>query len=259
MIHPTAIISPEVELAKDVKVGPYAIINGRVKVGRGTQIDSHVCIGTGLGNITIGERNHFFSGCVIGGSPQDLMYADEDTSVVIGDGNLIREYVTIHLGTRRGRGVTQIGDNNYLMVYVHIAHDCQLGNHISMANGSACAGHVVIEDRVTIGGNTGITQNVKLGNLCYIAGGSGVNKDVLPFSIAEGKWALMRATNKIGLERAELPKDEINLIHRALRYIIKRNTTTQEALHDLTKDFTPSQYIDQIVYFIKNSKNGLAR
>ena len=135
MIHPTAIISSEVELAKDVRVGPYAIINGRVKIGRGTQIDSHVCIGTGLGNITIGERNHFFSGCVIGGSPQDLSYADEDTSVVIGDGNLIREYVTIHLGTRRGRGVTRIGDNNYLMVYVHIAHDCQLGSHISMANG----------------------------------------------------------------------------------------------------------------------------
>ena len=258
MIHPTAIVSPEAEVGEDVEIGPYSIINGQVKIGNGTKIESHVCIGVGMGEITIGEENHFYPGCVIGSAPQDLSYKGDDTALVIGDKNLIREYVTINLGTKRGRGVTQVGHHNFLMAYVHIAHDCQLGDFINMANSTDCAGHVDIGDHITIGGRCGIAQHVRLGQLCYIGGGSLVNKDVLPFSIAEGQYALMRATNKIGLERAQIPKDEINLIHKALRYIIKSHKTTKEALQEIREDFAPSEYLNQIVNFVQNSKNGLA-
>ena len=259
MIHPTAIVSPEAEVGDNVEIGPYAIINGKVKIGRGTRVESYVCIGMGLGSVLIGEDNHFFPGSVIGGTPQDLSYKGEETCLVLGSGNTIREYVTINLGTVKGGGTTRVGDNNLIMAYVHIAHDCEIGNRVVIANASHFAGHVTVENKVTISGGCLLTQFIRLGQLCYVTGDSLVNKDVLPFSIAQGSHALMKATNKIGLERAQFPRNEIDLIHKALRYLIKGKGTVEEALERIHKDCLPSENIDYIINFVKNSKKGLAK
>ncbi len=259
MIHSSAIISPEVEIGEDVTIGPYVTLNGKIQLGRGTRIESHVCIGMNLGHITIGEHNHFFSGSVIGMAPQDLGYNNEETSLVIGDNNIIREYSTIHLGTLKGHGATTVGNNNLFMAYTHIAHDCEIGNHVVIANNAQLAGHVIVEDRAVIGGCCGLTQFVKLGAFCYISGYSAVNKDILPFSIADGRWALIKGTNKVGLERAEFPKNEIQLIHKALRYLIKGKGTIDEIIEQIRQNCIPSKYVDEIIHFTKNSKKGLAK
>ena len=259
MIHATAIVSSEVEIDDNVEIGPYVIINGKVKIGSGTRIDSHVCIGIGVGEIIIGKNNHFFPGSVVGAPPQDVSYRGENTSLILGNDNVIREYVTINLGTIKGGGVTRVGDNNLIMTYVHIAHDCEMGNRIIVANASHFAGHVMVDDGVVVGAGSMFNQFVKLGKFCYIGADSTVNKDILPFSIAQGSHALMKATNKIGLERAEFPKSEINLIHKSLRYLIKGKGTVEEALERIKKDCPSSEHIDHIVSFTKSSERGLAR
>ena len=255
----TAIISPEVEMGEDVQVGPYSIINGKVKIGRGTRMESHVCIGMGVGEITIGQNNHFFQGSMTGGFPQHLDYQRENTCLVIGNKNIIREGSTIHMGTPQGEGVTRVGDNNLLMAYTHIGHDCQLGDHIVLSNSSNLGGHVQIGDRAILSGNVLCAPFVKLGRLCYITGASCVNKDVLPFSIADGRFALMRAANKVGLKRANFPRDEMQSVHQAIRYIIKGARTITEALEKINKHCSPSESIYDIINFTKNSKKGLAR
>lgn len=257
-IHPTALISPEVEIGEGVEVGPYTVIRGKVRIGKGTRIESHVCVGMGMGHITIGENNHIFPGSVIGTSPQDMSYKGENTGLVLGDGNTVREYTTISLGTPRGGGLTKVGHHNLLMAYVHIAHDCRIGDHVIIANESQFSGRVTVEDRVVVSGACKFVQFVTLGQFCFIGGSSTVNKDVLPFSTAQGYYAVMRATNKVGLQRAHFSPSDIELIHRALRYIIKGQGTVKEALERIKRDCLPSEHVDSIINFVKNSQRSLA-
>jgi UDP-N-acetylglucosamine acyltransferase len=258
-IHPTAIIDKSVELDEGVSVGPYSVIKGKVIVGRGSKIASHVVIGSDHGVVIMGKNNSVLPGAMVGGPPQDLKYKNEQTRLEIGDNNMIREFVTVNVGTATGGGVTRIGDNNLLMAYVHVAHDCQLGNGIAIANTTNFAGHVHVEDNVRIGGVCSFNQFITVGKFSFIAGDSAVNKDVMPFTIAQGKYAVSRAANVIGLERAGFGKEEVENIRRAIRIVTKGERTIEGALADIEKECSPSENIQYLVEFIKKSERGIAR
>jgi UDP-N-acetylglucosamine acyltransferase len=258
-IHPTAILDKTVELDPGVAVGPYAVLKGKVFVGTGTTIESHAVIGSQHGIVKIGRDNHIFSGAMIGGPPQDLKYKNEETRLEIGNGNQIREFVTMNVGTATGTGVTRLGNDNLLMAYVHIAHDCQLGSHIAIANTTNFAGHVTVQDYVRIGGVCSFNQFITIGKYAFIAGDSAVNKDVIPFSIAQGKYAVSRAANTVLLERSGFPADEIENIYRAIRIVTKGGRTIEEALEDIQKECKPSEHIQYLIQFIRKSERGIAR
>jgi UDP-N-acetylglucosamine acyltransferase len=258
-IHPTAVIDKRAEIDEGASVGPYSVIKGKVLVGRGTRIESHAVIGSEHGVVILGKNNTIFPGAMVGGPPQDLKFKGETTRLEIGDGNMIREFVTINVGTATGGGVTRIGDNNLLMAYVHVAHDCQLGNNIAIANTTNFAGHVHVEDNVRIGGVCSFNQFITIGKYSFIAGDSAVNKDVMPFTIAQGKYAVSRAPNSIGLERAGFPKEEVENIWRAIRIVTKGGRTIEEALRDIESECQASDNIRYLVDFIKKSERGIAR
>lgn len=259
-IHPTSIIGPEVKLGKNVKVGPFCVVTGDVTIGDGTQLASHVVIGDPQTHVIIGKNNRFFSGAVIGGPPQDLTYKGEKTQLIIGDNNSIREFVSINVGTPKGGGVTRIGSDNLLMAYVHVAHDCQLGNHIVMANSCQLAGHVEIHDHAKISGVCLFNQFVVLGKYCYITGDSAVNKDVPPFCIAQGKYAVVRAANEIGMDRAGFSKVEIENVRRAVRIITKSKLTLEGSLQRIAEECEMVPALNDFLAFIKSDerKRGLA-
>jgi len=196
-IHPTAIVAPEAELDSSVKIGPYVIIEKDVKIGRDTDIKPHSVI---TGPTTIGSGNVIGPFATVGAPPQDLKYQGEDTKLVIGDHNQIREYVSIHRGTVTGNSLTTVGSNNLLMGYVHIAHDCIVGNSAILANGATLAGHVQVEDHAIIGGLVAVLQFTRIGAFSYIGGLSGISKDVPPFVIVSGTRKSMRVSgiNKVG-------------------------------------------------------------
>lgn len=258
-IHPTAIIEKGVELDHSVTVGPYAVLMGKVQIGAGTEISSHAVIGSKYGNVKIGKNNKIYSSAMVGGPPQDLKFKNEETRLEIGDGNMIREFVTINVGTVTGHGVTKIGSNNLLMAYVHVAHDCVIGSNIAIANTTNFAGHVTVEDNVRIGGACNFNQFVTVGKFAFLAGESAVNKDIMPFTIAQGKYAVSRVPNSIGLERAGFSKEEVDNIYKAVRIITKGSRTIEEALEDIAKECTPSENIQYLTAFIKKSERGIAR
>ncbi|MAV90275.1 MAG: acyl-[acyl-carrier-protein]--UDP-N-acetylglucosamine O-acyltransferase [Bdellovibrionaceae bacterium] len=258
-IHPSAIIDPRAKLDPSCEVGPFAVIRGDVTMGKGNKVDSHAIIGSENGKVTIGENNHFHSGSIIGGPPQDLKFKGEVTELRIGNGNIFREFVTVNVGTVTGGGITQIGDQNLLMAYVHIAHDCQLGSHIAIANTSNFAGHVVVEDHVRVGGVCSFNQFIRIGKHSFIAGDSAVNKDILPFTRAQGKYAVSRALNSIGLERAGYSKDEIANLKKAVRLLIMGDRTIEEALKEIETQCAPSEAIQYFTQFIQGSERGVAR
>ncbi|MBX3022092.1 MAG: acyl-ACP--UDP-N-acetylglucosamine O-acyltransferase [Bdellovibrionales bacterium] len=258
-IHPTAVIDKRVELGQGVSVGPFSVLKGKVMVGDGTKIESHVVVGSEYGVTVLGKNNHIYPGAMVGGPPQDLKFKNEETRLEIGDGNMIREFVTINVGTVTGHGVTRIGDNNLLMAYVHIAHDCRLGSNIAIANTSQFAGHVTVEDNVRIGGVCSFSQFITIGKYAFIAGDSAVNKDIMPFTMAQGKYAVSRAPNSVGLERAGFPKEEVDNVWRAIRILTKGGRTIAEALDDIAKECAPSENIQYLTSFIKKSERGIAR
>lgn len=258
-IHPTAIIEKGVELDNSVSVGPFSVIKGKVRIGRGTKIESHVVIGSEHGTVVIGTDNHIFSGAVIGGPPQDLKFKGENTSLEIGDRNIIREFVTLNVGTHTGGGVTRIGHDNLLMAYVHVAHDCQLGNKIVVANSSNFAGHVIVEDNVRIGGVCGFTQFTRIGRFSFIAGDSTINKDIIPYSIAQGKYAVPRAANEVGMQRAGFAKEEVDAVYRAIRMITRGSGTVEETLGEIEQKCLPSEHVKYLIEFIRKAEKGIAR
>jgi len=258
-IHPTAVVDKNVELAEGVKIGPYSVIKGKVVVGTGTKIDSHVVLGSEHGVVTIGKNNHLLPGAMVGGPPQDKKFKGESTRLEMGDNNIIREFVTINCGTASGGGVTRIGSNNMLMAYVHVAHDCHLHNNIAVANTTNFAGHVTVEDNVHVGGNCAFNQFITIGKYSFIAGDSAVNKDVMPFTIAQGKYAVSRAANTIGMERAGFSKDEVDNVYKAIRMVIKGGRTIEEALEDIQNECAPSENIKYLMDFIRKSERGIAR
>ena len=258
-IHKTAIIEAGVELDGSVEVGPYCVIKGKTQVAAGTILESHVSIGSESGIVKIGKNNHFYQSAVIGGPPQDLKYNNEPTELIVGDNNQIREFVTMNIGTVGGGGVTKIGSHNLITAYVHLAHDCMLGDYNVIAGSTQLAGHVTLKDHVTVGGCCGLSQFITLGNYSYIGGFSSVNKDVLPYTIAEGNWAVSRATNKIGMERAGYSKEEIQKVHKAVRIILKGKLTTDESIEKIKAECGSSALLDEMIEFIQVSKKGIAR
>lgn len=258
-IHPSAIISEQAKIDPSVTIGPFVVIRGDVEIASGVVVDQFASIGSHHTRVSIGKNSHVFAGAVIGEQPQDLKFdGGKQTSVVIGSNNMIREYATIHAGTPGGGGLTKIGDNCLLMAYVHVAHDCQIGDHVVIANSTQLAGHVEMEDHVKVGGVCAFNQFVRLGRFSYIAGDSSVNKDVLPFAIAQGKYAVMRAANQIGMDRNGYAKSDIENVRRALRIIIKGGHTVDEAIARIESECEKSEALLQLIKFAKKSERGIA-
>ena len=225
-IHPTALIDPRAELDSSVEVGPYAVIGPRVRIGAGTVVGAHCVID---GHTTLGRDNRIFPFASIGGAPQDKKYAGEPTRLSIGDGNTIREYVTINIGTVQDAGETRLGDDNWIMAYVHIAHDCRLGSHIILANAVQLAGHVHLGDWVFLGGLSGVHQFVRVGAHAMTAFQTRLAQDVPPFVTAGGNPAEAQSINAEGLRRRGFSAERITLIKQMYRLLYRKGLTLDAA------------------------------
>jgi UDP-N-acetylglucosamine acyltransferase len=258
-IHPTAIIDPGAELDSSVNVGPYAVIEKGVRIGQDTVIKPHCVI---TGPTTIGSGNVIGPFATVGAPPQDLKYKGEDTELVIGDNNQIREYVSIHRGTVSDKGITTVGTGNLLMGYVHIAHDCVVSNSAILANAATLAGHVEVEDHAIIGGLVAVHQFTRIGAYSYIGGLSGISKDVPPFIIVSGTRKHMRVSgiNKVGLRRRGFDKDTLKKLDKAYRIIFMTpELLLQDALEQASSEIIGCEPVDQLINFFRNSKQGVIR
>jgi len=256
-IHPSAIIHPHARLAADVAVGPYSLIGEDVEIGEGTEVMSHSIID---GHTKLGKNNRVFPYASIGLAPQDLKYQGEPTRVEIGDGNAIREFVTIHRGTSEGEGITRIGSNNLLMAYVHVAHDCQLGNNIIMANGASLAGHVTIQDYATVGAFTMIHQFCRIGAYSFLGSATLVNQDILPYSKTSAPRPVeVYGANRLGLERRGLSKDDLKDLEGAFRLLTRSKLNTTQALEAIEAKGFQSVHVKTLVEFIKSSERGVIK
>ncbi|OFZ22439.1 MAG: acyl-[acyl-carrier-protein]--UDP-N-acetylglucosamine O-acyltransferase [Bdellovibrionales bacterium GWB1_55_8] len=257
MIHPTSIVHPEAQIDPSVEIGPWCTVGPHVKIGKNNRLISHVVMD---GWTEIGENNVFFPFAVIGAIPQDLKYKGEPTKLIIGNENTIREAVTLNLGTVQGGGVTRLGNKNLLMAYTHLGHDCLVGNQCIIANGAGLAGHVVIEDFVTIGGMTGVTQFVRVGSYAYIAGQSGLERDVPPYSIAIGsRPANLKGANIVGLRRRGFPSDIIQKINEAIKLWIRPDVQKEQCLLEIESQYGEFPEIQKFVSFIRESDTGVVR
>ncbi len=255
-IHPTAIVHPGAELDTGVSVGPYCVVGEEVRIGKGTRLYPHVVIGDWT---TIGQKTTVFQFASVGAAPQDIAYKGEKTETIIGDNNVIREFVTIHRGTAKGKGRTVCGNNNLFMNYVHIAHDCIVGNHVIVANGATLAGHVTIEDHAILGGLVPVHQYVRIGSYCIVGGASAVSKDVPPYVMAVGNRAHLFGLNMVGLRRKGFSKHEIEEIKKAYNILFRSHLKLSEAVERLKKELPGSLHADRFIKFIENSKRGLIR
>jgi len=256
-IHPTAVVHPRAELADDVEVGPYTVISEHVKIGKGTKIGPHVLID---GWTTIGERNQIHSFSSIGSPPQDVGYRNEETYLIIGNDNVIRECATINRATTKQDRKSEIGDRNYLMAYSHIAHDCKLGNNIIMANSAGLAGHIVIEDYAILGGIVGVHQHVRIGAYSMIGGQSAIVQDIPPYVSAAGNRAQLYGLNTIGLKRKGFSDEVINELRTAYKIIFRSGLTLEEASKRVLEEFSAShKEVQYFVNFMRNSKRGVTR
>ena len=256
MIHKTAIIDAKAELDSEVEVGPYCIIGSHVKIGKGTRLSPHVVID---GWTQIGEGCHIFQFASIGAIPQDLKYKGEESWVILGNNNVIREFVTINRGTAQSGGRTVIGDHNLLMAYCHVAHDCKIGNHVILANNATLAGHIEIEDYAIVGGLVAVHQFVRLGCHSIIGGFSGANKDIPPYMIANGQRVKLYGLNTVGLKRHDFSHEAVSNLKKAYRIIFRSSLTAKKALDQLQAEIKNSPEVDHLINFIKNSKRGIAR
>ncbi|MBU1149643.1 MAG: acyl-ACP--UDP-N-acetylglucosamine O-acyltransferase [Proteobacteria bacterium] len=255
-IHPTAFISPDATLEEGVEVGPYSIVGPDVHIGKNTVIGPHVVIES---RTDIGEGCGISQFASIGGAPQDLKYRGEETRVVIGSHNTIREYVTINRATSSDIGVTIIGDHNLLMAYCHVAHNCKLGNHIVMVNAANLAGHVHVEDFAIIGGLTGVHQFTRIGAHCIIGGASAVTKDIPPFVIASGNFAKLYGLNMIGLKRRGFTDETIGAIKEAYRIVFRSSLLLSAAIKKVEEVVEDLPEVRQFLDFIRKSERGICR
>lgn len=255
-IHPTAIISPDATLAEGVEVGPYSIIGPDCHIGKDTIIGPHVVIES---HTDIGEGCRISQFASLGGAPQDLKYRGEATRVVIGNHNTIREYVTINRATTADIGITRIGNHNLLMTYCHVAHNCQLGNHIVMANAANLAGHIHVEDFAIIGGLSGVHQFTRIGAHCIIGGASAVTKDVPPFVMASGNFAKLFGLNMIGLKRRGFTEETLQALKKAYRIVFRSSMLLSAAIEKVEQEVEDLPEVRQFLTFIKESKRGLCR
>jgi UDP-N-acetylglucosamine acyltransferase len=255
-IHPTAVTSSGAELDVDVDVGPYVIIGPQVRIGRGTCVGSHTVI---AGRTTIGCDNQIFNHTSIGTVPQDLKYHGEDSELIIGDGNTIREFATLQPGTAVGGMTTRIGNGNLLMNYSHIAHDSRLGDRNIIANGAQLGGHVTIEDYVVVGALVGIHQFVKIGESAILGAGAMVSQDVAPFCNATGDRARLHGLNLIGLKRRGFSPEIIRDLKRSYRLVFQSGLKVADALARVRREVGASREVEKFLTFIQASERGVCR
>ena len=256
-VHQTAIVHPKAELADDVSVGPYTVIGEHVRIGRGTRIDSHVVI---EGWTEVGEHCQVHSFVSLGAPPQHLKYNGEETYVRIGNHNILREYVTVNRATAFGGGVTSVGDHNVLMAYVHIAHDCHVGNHVIMANAATLAGHITIGDQAIVGGLVGIHQFVRVGAYSMIGGCSAVGQDVPPFMRAAGGYrARLFGVNTIGLKRQGFSDDRIRRLKQVYITLFRSDLRLAEAVKKVRDELGTFEDVQVLLKFLDGTKRGICK
>jgi UDP-N-acetylglucosamine acyltransferase len=256
MIHPTAIVDPGAKIDSNVEIGPYSIINGNVFIGAGTVIGPHVVVDS---YVTIEPDCRIFQYASIGAAPQSIKFKGEETHVKIGRGTVVREFVTINRGTEFGGGVTEVGEENFLMAYTHIAHDCKTGRKVIMANNATLAGHITVGDCVTIGGLVAIHQFVRVGDYAYVGGKSAVVKDIPPYVIAAGDRAKLHGLNKVGLKRHGFSEETLSLLKKAYRIIFRIGLTLNEALDRVQAEVDQVPEVVNFVDFIISSQRGITR
>jgi len=255
-VHPSAIVADGAEIGNGCSIGPFCTVGADVRLGNRVRLDSHVVID---GKTTIGDDTHVFPFASIGLPPQDLKYAGEPTSTEIGKGNHIREFVTIHRGTAGGGGVTRIGNNNLFMAQAHVAHDCQLGNEIIMANAATLAGHVEIADRASVGAYSGVHQFCRVGLEAFVGGYSVVVKDAMPYAIIQGNHARCFGLNRLGMRRRGYPKDTIEKLNHAFHLLLSSKLNTSQALERIKIEVDGCNEVDTLVGFIEASKRGVVK
>ncbi len=250
MIHKTAIIDPKAKISNNVQIGAYSVIGPDVEIGEGTVVQSHVNI---TGDTKIGLNNKIYPFASIGNDPQDLKFKGEETKLVIGDNNKIREYVTINPGTDGGGGLTKVGNNCLFMVSAHIAHDCFVGNNVILANNVPLGGHAHVDDNAIIGGNSAVQQFTRVGKFAMIGGMCGVVRDVIPYGIAHGNRSILQGLNLIGLRRKNVPNKEIMTLSNAYKEIFKNENLTDN-LSNLPNDFKSNTLVTEVIRFIEKDK-----
>lgn len=255
-IHETAIVSPQAAIGEDCYIGPFCTVGEKVHLGDGVRLESHVVVD---GDTSIGSSTHVFPFASIGLAPQDLKYGGEPTRTEIGERNQIREFVTIHRGTAGGGGVTRIGDGNLLMAQAHVAHDCQLGSEIIMANAATLAGHVEIADRANVGAYSGVHQFCRVGLEAFIGGYSVVVKDAPPFAIIQGNHARCFGLNKVGMKRRGYPKETIDALNHAYHLLLSSKLNTTQAIERIREEINDSKEVDLLVEFIESSQRGVVK
>lgn len=256
MIHPTAIVAKGAEIDGDVVIGPYSIIGDRVVVGSGTVIGSHVVVDA---YTTIGPDCRIFQYAAIGAAPQALKFEGGETFVRIGEKTTVREFVTIHRGTEHGGGITEVGPENLLMAYTHVAHDCATGRGVVMSNNTTLGGHIVIGDYATIGGLVAIHQFVKVGDYAFVGGKSAVVKDIPPYMMAAGDRAKLHGLNTVGLSRHGFTPETLSQLKKAYRIIFRIGITLNEAIERVRAEVEQIPEVVKLIDFIKASERGITR
>ncbi len=255
VIHPTAIVHPDAELEAGVEIGPYSIIEETVRIGAGTKIGARVSI---EGHTTIGSGCEIFTGAVLGSVTQDKKYKGGKSFLIIGNNTKIREYVTMNPGTEEGTE-TRIGNDNLVMAYAHVAHDCVVGNQVTLANNATLAGYVVVEDKAIIGGLSAVHQFVRVGTLAIVGGCSKVVQDIPPYVLVDGHPAKAYGLNVVGLERADFPKEERMLLKKAFKIIFKSRLSIKSAIQKIEEELPKTPAILTLLDFLKKSERGICK
>jgi UDP-N-acetylglucosamine acyltransferase len=255
-IHSTAIIHPKAEIDEDVSIGPFSIIGEGVRIKKGSKLVSNVII---EGDSEIGENCIIYPFTSIGLPPQDVKYKGQKTGVKIGSNNIIREYITIHRASVGGDGITTIGNNSFLMAYVHIAHDCKIGNSVTMANVATLGGHVLVEDYAYIGGLVAIHQFTRIGSYTMVGGFSGVNQDIPPYTMSSGAPAKLFGLNSIGLKRRGFQDQTVSELKKAYKILFREKHTLKEAIKKVQEELPYTDEIKHLIEFMEMKKRGIIR
>jgi len=255
-IHPTSLIAEGARVGEDCFIGPFCTVGQNVELGSGVRLDSHVVVD---GITSIGDETHIYPFVSIGLGPQDLKYAGEPTRTEIGKRNQIREFVTVHRGTEGGGGLTKLGDDNLLMAQAHVAHDCQLGSNIIMANAATLAGHVEIADRASVGAYSGVHQFCRVGVEAFVGGYSVVVKDAMPFAVIQGNHAKCYGANRVGLRRKGYSPETINKLNHAFHLLLNSKLNTTQAVDRIRDEIADCPEVNVLIDFIESSQRGVVK
>lgn len=253
-IHKTAVVHPGAQIGQDVEIGPYTIVGENYIIGSGTKVGAH-CVLDGW--TEIGKSCQIYTGAILGTAPQHLEDKGQGTRLIIGNDNVIREYVTINRGTKGSQ--TKIGDNNYLMAYSHVGHDCRVGSNIIMANGVSLGGHVTLEDYVNIGGHTPVHQFNRVGAYSIVGGSFRVTMDVVPYVMAAGYPLRIRGLNTVGLRRYNFSKEAIGILKEGYRILFRSGLNVSQAIERIEREVSRSKEIAHLLHFLKTSTRGIYR